>query len=427
MKYKFQVVYSLLFKLFSLIISFYSVRVQLELLGNYNYSKWVVLFNIINWVLIIDFGVGNSIRNKITYAYHKRKYNVVSALIGRAYILSGCIALTFFTVLLLLLQFKLIELDRSELILLSFFILTFCLLPINQICHSFNNSQVVISIQLLISFLSVSVLIYIKTYFGTISMNSMSYIYGGCTFFSYFFITTFYLVKKENVKIILDLKMKRVFSLLRPGIQFFVLQIYSLIIFATDRVILGEIGSSHDVLYYDVISRYFNIYIVFAIIMSTPLWALVRKVSLSGEPKTLSKFINKVYLTQLIGLFILIAMSILAPFVFQLWLGGNIGIQGISYLHISYIAMVSWCYSLYSSFANISNGLRIFKPQLVIGLICCILKIPLCVAMSLLLKDPFLGVTSSTIICLIPFPLFFLVTIKKALSIESIRNYHHLQ
>ncbi len=415
--YKIQVYSSLLFKFIALIISFYSIRIQLDLLSASDYATWAVVFNVINWILIIDFGIGNSIRNKLTFLFYKKKYRLVSVLIGRAYTLSIFTALSFLLLFIFLLKFNIVEFSNAEIILILFFIITFCLLPINQICHALNNSQIVILIQLLISILSVLILSYYQFSINKMTLVDMSYIYGGSTLFSYVLVSIIYFKLRGHIGISFDCKFKRIFPLVKPGLVFFALQVFSLVIFATDRLILSNIGTTYNILYYDIISRYFNIFVVFSVIMNTPVWSLVRKFATSGESQILSLFFKRIVIIQSASILILVFMSLMAPFIFKVWLGNNGDIASISASYIVAIAFLSWSYSLYSSCANISNGLGVLKPQLIIGAFCCVLKVPLAVIFSDLIKDPFLGVSISTIVCLLPFPIYFFVFNKKGLII----------
>ena len=60
-----QLIYSLVFKLISMILVFLTTSLTFKYLGKSDYGIWVTIYSIISWVYFLDFGFSNVIKTKL--------------------------------------------------------------------------------------------------------------------------------------------------------------------------------------------------------------------------------------------------------------------------------------------------------------------------------------------------------------------------
>ena len=64
---------SAILKIVSLLSEFYLISLVLTYIGSLKFGIILIMFSFINWFVILDFGVGNSLRNKIAENLAKKK------------------------------------------------------------------------------------------------------------------------------------------------------------------------------------------------------------------------------------------------------------------------------------------------------------------------------------------------------------------
>lgn len=402
-----QVSRSLLVKFLGMLFSLYTVRLQLHYLGDDSYATWAVIFNIVNWILILDFGLGNSIRNQLVDSIGEQNWDKCSSLISKVYGVSAFFGFTFILVFFILnlyiqiMGYKVHDLFAINFVVLSF-IFVFFMLPINQVLHSFSKSDVVIIIQTLIT---ISSLLFIIFFRDNINLNILSAIYGLSTIFVYFIVSFIFYKRQYQLKLKLSLiRLDGVLDIIKSGFIYFVFQIYVILIFSTDRVFVANLLGTDSVVSYDILMRFFNLFIVVSVMFNNPIWSEVRKVSDKDFHSHMKPFFLKLLTIQVTGIFLLFLMSIFSEIFISLWIGKELL---FSYDTILYFALLSWVYSYYSLMANISNGLGDNRAQLLIGLFSVVLKVPLTLFVFNFFVDSVNAIVISTFICLLPFPLYF--------------------
>lgn len=410
MRFVKQVIGSIGFKIISLIVSLLTVRFLLSILGHGDYSRWVVAFNFVNWILILDFGLGNSIRNSLVANYYKDNWTKISKLVSNVFFISFILAFLFLVIFFLLAIF--VKFDDALDALIVFFIFTFPLLPVNQILHAFNKSHVVIFIQMSISILSL-LIIFCLNYYSKVDLNELYYIYGVVTLLIYFFAFILIIYCYSNLKLRLHyLSIKRALYLFRTGIIFFLLQLIVMFLFSSDRLVISIFIGENNVLHYDILMRFFNLYVIFCLVFAAPIWSTIRAYIATDNLTSMKYFIKRLVIFQLLTVPLLIILAYISKYFIDFWLGDVKITNGISNIEIYCIAVLCWVYVTYSIVANISNGMSKISSQIWIGLVCCIIKLPLTYLM-IYLYNSYISVVIVSTLCLIPFPIYFIFYLLK--------------
>ncbi|PSW03865.1 lipopolysaccharide biosynthesis protein [Photobacterium lipolyticum] len=406
-----QVSRSLFVKFLGMLFSLYSVRVQLDLLGAESYAIWAVIFNIVNWILILDFGLGNSIRNKLVDSIKDSNWEEASILINKVYRSSLLFGLLFSFVYIFSNLYLFVSAGKVDnLFAINFivgsFIVVFAMLPINQILHAFSKSEIVILIQTLITTLG---LVFVLLFQDYVSLNIISIIYGVSTFFVYLGVTIWFFCLNKKIHInIFSIPIKDVISVIKPGVIYFVFQVNVILIFSSDRLIISNFYDFESVVSYDLLMRYFNLFIVASVMISNPVWSSVRGFYNSGSECQINAFLLKLAKIQAFGVGLLIIMCVCADDFISLWVGNQYHYDWLSYNNLVYFALLSWGYSFYSLMANVANGLGENKIQLILGSVSVLSKIPITLFLIDYFDDSFIAVVLATTICLLPFPLYFI-------------------
>lgn len=413
-----QVSLSLFLKLVGMIVSFVAVRYQLDILDEVDYAYWVVIFNTVSWLLILDFGIGNSIRNDLVDAIARNDKAFTSLLINSVYRASFTIAAVLLFLTLLATSFLIWYFDTPNgnlvdsdylpvLVMVTSFVIVFAFLPINQIMHAFSRSEGVVVIQTTISALSLFVMLACKDY---IDLNILSLIYGLVSVITYFLVSLIFLSFITRTKVnFFDKNIKSLKVLFKKGWRYFIFQFYVLVIFTSDRFLLANFYESNSVVEYDLVMRYFNIFIVASVMLSNPVWSLVRHIRYEGRRSLKSKELTSLKYLLIIIIVLLVVLVFGYNHFLDIWLGDGSINYYLDYPTLSLYAILSLSYFVYSVSANICNALELDVVQFFSGGIAALFKIPLLFFCLYIPLGGYLSLVFITSICLLILPMVLLV------------------
>ena len=93
-------VYSLVLKVLSVCLSFWSVRVAFDFTGSQQiYGLWLTILSVISWLGLLNGGMGNGLRNKLSHSLATNNYKNARAYISTSYVFIAMISLGFTVVL----------------------------------------------------------------------------------------------------------------------------------------------------------------------------------------------------------------------------------------------------------------------------------------------------------------------------------------
>jgi O-antigen/teichoic acid export membrane protein len=187
--------------------------------------------------------------------------------------------------------------------------------------------------------------------------------------------------------------------LLHLGFRFFIIQISSLIVFATHNLIITQLFSPADVTVYNIAFKYFSIpMLVFGVILS-PFWSAYTEAFVKRDFGWIRK-VNR----RLVQLWILFVVGLLfmltgANFFYKIWVGTEIQIPSILSVLMTIFTIISMWNNIYAYFLN---GVGKIQLQLYNAIVVGILNIPLSILFAKHLNIGVAGVILATIVCLTP-------------------------
>ena len=81
------------------VLNFLMIPLLLKLLSKYNFGIWEIAFTITSYALILNFGLGNSLRNLMSLNLVKNKINKINHLISITFLLSILLSIIFLLII----------------------------------------------------------------------------------------------------------------------------------------------------------------------------------------------------------------------------------------------------------------------------------------------------------------------------------------
>jgi len=424
-KAQLNIIYSFLIKGVSILTYLLLVPITLRFLNPVEYGIWLTLNSILMWVNTFDIGLGNGLRNKLTEAFAKDDHEKAKIYVSTTY------TVLFFVMILLFILFFAINnflnwpsilnvksalipnIDSIVMMSFGLFCITFVLKLIGNIYLALQKAALNNFLVMMGQLLSL-ILIYLFSLNGKGGdLFTVAFIYSISPVIIYLLAYPFtfrgkYRYLFPNVKYY---KREYIKSLMGLGGQFFLLQIAGLVIFSTSNLIITNRFGPQSVTVYNVAYRYFSVVPMLFSIVLTPIWsattdAYVRK-DFDWIKRSMKK-VNKLLVLTFVGL---IAMTLLAPFVYRLWVGNAIQVpNNLSIL----MAIYTFILVLSLSYSFFLNGIGVLRLQVWNTVAAALLFMPLTLGFGL--KFGIQGVTLVLIIVNLSGVLFNIVQFNKILS-----------
>ena len=354
-------------------------------------GTWLVILQILSWVLMFDIGIGNGLKTKLVESFNKKDDEMSKKLISSSYIsnlliVGGllCVGLPIIFFIdfnsLLNISTDVIPVRTLQFAFALAFIsicLEFVLKVILNIYQAMQK-QVIASLFPLIS--TIMLLIYV--YFVRIESMANALIT----------ISAFYIISINLPLVILTIicfsgklkncepsfkywSAKTARSVVLLGGVYFLIQIFLLVINSTNKVIISNVFGPAMVTNYEPYLKIFSAICAVASAISLPIWTLTIRADVNKEYGWLKKAEKMILIFVVIfALGSLFAAAVL-QLIFNLWLKSNSFTINYANAFIFAVWAIASICSYFTS--GISNGLKILKPQLIVYGIGSVAKIPL--------------------------------------------------
>ena len=390
-KAKKNILYSFVFKAIDAIVYFLIVPVTLGYLDKYSYGIWLTLNSILLWINTFDAGLGNGMRNCLTVSLAKGDDERSRIYISTTYFLMSVIAIGAYTIFLVLSGFidwyslfnvnsdvvpNLVEVIRYSFL---FFCLSFVLRLIGSIYMALQLPSVnylLMAAGHLLSLLVILALRFSGTE-GNLLWVGIAYSASPCVIYFLSCLVTFgflYVKLRPSFHLI---KIKDYSGqLLNVGVNFFIIQISSLIFFSMSNVVISQLFGPDSVTPFNISNRYMAIILMAQNIVMAPIWSAVTDAHARGDDDWIRRSLLKVRkVTLLFGLVLLLMLAV-SPVVYKVWIGDAVEIPFLlSSLMCLYTFILIWSVA-HSSFLN---GLNIMRLQLTINVAEAVVFLPLSV------------------------------------------------
>ena len=163
-------------------------------------------------------------------------------------------------------------------------------------------------------------------------------------------------------------------NVINMGVQFFIMQISSVILFMTSNLLISNLFTPALVTPYQITYRYFSLMLVAFTVICMPFWNATTDAYERGDMQWIHNATRKLRL-MIIGIIAcMVMMVILSPWIYSIWIGDIVTIDmRMSIVMATYIFIL--IYSMrYSYFIN---GIGKLRLQLIFTTVAAVLFIPL--------------------------------------------------
>ena len=378
---------SFLIKGWSAVIVLLLVPVTLHCLGDYKNGIWLTISSMLLWIDNMDIGLGNGLRNKIAEYMAHHEVHRARQLISSTFALLSCVIIPVILVLVGLIvscdTYQVFNASPSmvndlDMVLIVTILLVCTTFVFKLIGNFYMGMQLPAVSNLLIAIGQTLALIgtYIVYWSGSHSLMYIAIVNTAAPLFVYLVAFPYtFLYKYPQLRPsfrLIDFKEAK--AVVNTGIQFFIMQISSVILFMTSNILISNLFTPSMVTPYQITYRYFSILLVAFTVICMPFWNATTDAYERGDIEWIRDATRKLRL-MIIGIIACMTlMVVLSPWVYSIWIGDSITIDiRMSIVMASYIFIL--IYSMrYSYFIN---GIGKLRLQLIFTTSAAILYIPL--------------------------------------------------
>jgi O-antigen/teichoic acid export membrane protein len=386
------------------------VPMTLNYLEPEKFGIWMTLSSIIEMMILFEFGLGNGLRNKLAKSLANNKVELGRVYVSTTYALSAMILLPLLLVLWFINQFidwstvlnASTELSTELNVLVSWMLLFYGLKLFIGLFFSVakaNHLPILGGVLELIEDITSLIIIYFLIEYTN---NSLLYL-GVSKFFIISIIPlvgsiVFYkTVFKKQCPSFRYIELSKYKDILGLSWKFFVIQISSIIIFATDNIIISRLFGPENVTPYAIVFQYFNLITIFFAIVSAPLWSAYTEAYETGDIKWIVATLKKMLQLWLIIIFCALGMILLAEDVIFFWLGRELDFG-------NYLIVLMGLYVVLQAWNRIFNwllsGINCLKCTFYTMIIGAIINIPISILFASEFNMGSSGVILGTIVSL---------------------------
>lgn len=378
---------SFIIKGWSAVIVLLMVPATLHCLGEYKNGIWLTISSLLLWIDNMDIGLGNGLRNKIAeYMAHGERERTRS-LVSSTFAMLTCIIIPVMLVLLLLIAVgdpytvfnaAPAKVPHLEQVLMVTVILVCTSFVFKLIGNFYMGLQLPAVSNLLIALGQTLALIgtYIVLWSGSHSLmlvalvNTVSPLLVYLLAYPY---TFFYKYPQLRPSFrLIDFKEAK--AVINMGVQFFIMQISSVVLFMTSNILISNLFSPEMVTPYQITYRYFSILLVVFTVICMPFWNATTDAYQRNDMEWIRQAAQKLRLMTVGILACLVVMIALSDTVYAIWIDSQTVIDiRMSMVMAAYIFIL--IYSMrYSYFIN---GIGKLRLQLIFTATAAIVFIPL--------------------------------------------------
>ncbi|WP_337866521.1 MATE family efflux transporter [Ignavibacterium sp.] len=386
------------------------VPLTIRYLGENQYGIWLTLSSVFMWLGNLDFGIGNGLRNKLAESFAREDYQSAKKYLSTAY---AVFAIGIFGSLLIYLVihpfinwvfilnagiFDVKSLNNFVLIVFVLFTFQFLLRLLTSLINADQKPALNGFITLCIN-LSTIIIVYLLYLFSKSSL----YIYGiaiSIIPFTVLLIASFILFRGRYKQIspsikYIDLKSSR--SLVSLGMQFFIIQISALVVFATDNLIITHLYDPSQVTIYNIAHKYFFfITLIFNVFLS-PFWSAFTDAFVKNDFQWIKQVVKRLVQIWTLLSSITIVMIFASDFIYKIWIRESIVVPfSLSVAMGIFMIISNWN----NIFAFFINGVGKIRLQFYFSIFAAVINIPLSIYLAKGLNMGITGVITATIICI---------------------------
>lgn len=372
-----------------MIVSLLSVPILIYYLSKEQYGIWITLYSVVQWTSFLDIGLGNGLKNKLTIAlaeddFEKGKFYVSTTYACMMAIFS-VVAVIGYILVPYISWYSLFNLSLTYqnvlVVTMRVLIVAFCL---QMIFNTLTNVIYAYQLNFLSALLNLlsQILILLLIFFLFITFLPSLKIVAFCFGFIpvlVFGISSYFFYKRKFRKIAPSWKYvnfayaKDIFTL---GGNFFIIQFAFIVVYQTVNILISKIAGPIYVTQYNIAYQYLSVPVMLFSVFLSPLWPAVTDAYQRGDYVWMINVYNKMKKLFVFSLIVIIVMVLISPYVYDFWVGKDVGIQTqLTILVATYMVINIW-----NSFhSTILNGMGKVRIQIIFSVLGMFFTIPIAV------------------------------------------------
>ncbi|AXE17027.1 hypothetical protein DR864_04400 [Runella rosea] len=354
-------------------IGFLIIPSIIDVIDKDNYGTYLSIISFFVLTQILDFGVNNVIKNKVSGHLEEKRYLQASLYFTNSYIFVIFVGIMFIVLSTIFYFFFEniyvyifnLKSENSDWIGIVFLVICLTLLnflaqPGINLLYCQNKTYLAYFINFIGQLIGFSLFIILKeTYIDKIYLTVFC-IYGAPCILNIICVLYFQFSDKSLVKIkpmLFDFEIVR--EILMDSLRFFIIQIASVVQFQLSNYLVSIYFNPYKVAEFNVYNKYFSVVQILLSIISTPYWiSFARFYSSQNYTKLnreLKNFQNSVYLISIF----LVFQYLIGPMVFQFWLSDKVSYEYETsfYIMIYYLLYING--ATYVIFMNSTSKLNV--------------------------------------------------------------------
>jgi O-antigen/teichoic acid export membrane protein len=378
----------------SVCINFVLVPLTLGYLSDDKYGLWMTLSSILGWVMWLDIGLGNGLRNKFAVALAHNDRVLARTYVSTTYLFVGGISVLLFLLYLAIHPFLSWsgilnappamgpELAQLALVVMLFFSIRLVAGLISTVLVADQQPALSALLEVFVNALSLGATLVLTH----VLPGSLLWLGGSLA-------TAMVIVPLAGNLILFRTKYREFApsfrfvnvaharGLMQIGAQFFVLQLAGMVLFTSSNILITQLFGPAEVTQYNIAYKYFGIPSMVFTILLTPFWSAYTEAFARADYGWIERSFKR--LKQILILFTIgvVIMVFFADRFYDLWLRRHVNIPfSLSAAMGAYVVIVAWS-SIFSYFINGTGKIRL---QLFVAVLISAAMIPL----ALLLAGP---------------------------------------
>lgn len=424
MAVKKNIIYSILIKVLSIVVSFMLVPMTIGYVSSELYGVWLTLSSILTWLTFLDLGFSQGMKNKLTEAIANDDWERGKKLVSTTYFLM----ILIFVPVCIIIQFLIPVVDWCKLLNIST-IYQDDIIKTLHVLMAFCCLQMVVNV--VVSVIAAFQRVALSNSFGVIgNVISLGIIFAltklcpPSLLYLCFSLAAMPIVVTIIASIILfSGSMKRVAPSFRSiempltkdlftlGYKFFIINIQAVVLYQATNVIISNVSSPLWVTSYNIAYKYLSIAMMLFTVATQPLWPAYTDAYVRGDYEWMKKARKRMTKVLLSSMLSCLAMLVASPLVYKLWIGQDATVPFImSALVAIYVSIYCWM----TLNGTLIVGMGKIKLETYLVLIGMIIHIPLSFFLSKSIGA--YGVIISMIIINFAYAFIFNIQITKLLN-----------
>lgn len=404
-----QISSSIILKGISVGISLMLVPILLDRLGSENYGIWVILLSLMQWIALMDIGIGNGLRNKLTEALALNKVNVAKEYMATAYYSMGLFGLALIMLLAPVIYYldwnsffnskglNSLELRWSIMIFVISIVFYFVLSLVNQAINAVQRNSLT-SIAPIIGNLFFITSVIVLSGEEKLSLLSTIVAYSVCVILSILIVS--YLFYKEYEYLIPNFvffRRSRIRLIMNLGIKFFIIQITCVVIFSTDNFIITQLFGPNSVTIYSIPFLVFNNIGMLINLLMMPFYSSYTEAYSKNNLSWIREKILLLCKLMLPFIFFILVVVFIYPYIIEFWITSPVNTPALLPLLIGIYTIVCVWNNIFSYVLNSTGKINL---SMYIAIFQGVLNVPLSIYLAKYCGLGLNGVVISNIICL---------------------------